>query len=277
MAGNDNPIRMAQAHWTSPVNNRLLLEASFGLGPGAWFGGNERPNNNRDLIAVIEAAGSVPGIEYRGQGRAWARNYGNMHTYGGSLSYITGAHRFKVGGRQQRTERRVRQLLQQLPACLQLQQRLPATLTMYANHAADNPFEMNTTAFYAQDQWTAGRLTLQGGLRFEHIGSYYPEGPFAVDRFLPAALTFPAQDAGVSPKDINPRFGAAYDLFRQRQDVAQVQPGAVSDRRQLVRARTACSNSRRPASPPTRTATGTTSPFRSAIRGVATSRPTASC
>ena len=102
---------------------------------------------------------------------------------------------------------------------------------MFANHAANNAFEMYTTAFYAQDQWTAGRLTLQGGLRYEQIGSYYPEGQFTVDRFLPTALTFAAQDAGVSPKDIDPRFGASYDLFWQRQDVAQVQPGAVSDRR----------------------------------------------
>ena len=51
---------------------------------------------------------------------------------------------------------------------------------MYGNHAADNPFEMYTTAFYAQDQWTMDRLTLQGGMRFEQIGSYYPEGSFAV-------------------------------------------------------------------------------------------------
>ena len=58
-----------------------------------------------------------------------------------------------------------------------------------------------------------GRLTLQGGIRFEQIGSYYPESIFVADRFLPKALTFPAQDAGVGPKDIDPRFGAAYDLF----------------------------------------------------------------
>jgi hypothetical protein len=90
---------------------------------------------------------------------------------------------------------------------------LPTTLTMYANHGANNPFEMNTTALYAQDQWTGGRLTLQGGIRFEQIGSYYPESIFVADRFLPNALTFAAQDAGVGPKDIDPRFGAAYDLF----------------------------------------------------------------
>ena len=79
--GNDNPVRMAQVAWTSPVNSRLLLEATFGLGPWGKFGGQELPDNNRNMIPVIEAAGPVPGIEYRGQGRgAWARNWGKMYT-----------------------------------------------------------------------------------------------------------------------------------------------------------------------------------------------------
>ena len=33
------------------------------------------------------------------------------------------------------------------------------------------------------------------------------------DRFIPTAIVFPAQDSGVRAKDINPRFGAAYDVF----------------------------------------------------------------
>jgi hypothetical protein len=33
------------------------------------------------------------------------------------------------------------------------------------------------------DQWTLGRLTLHGGLRFEHIGSYYPEASFGPDLY----------------------------------------------------------------------------------------------
>ena len=38
-------------------------------------------------------------------------------------------------------------------------------------------------ALYAQEQWTLGRLTLQGALRFDHAWSYFPEqqvGPVAV-------------------------------------------------------------------------------------------------
>jgi hypothetical protein len=212
--GNYNPIRLAQANWTSPLTNHFLLEASWGLGPSAWFGGKELPTTNRDLIPVIEAAGPVPGIEYRGLGRgAWARNYGTMHTFSTSLSYISGAHRVKVGGRLQHTNAAFLSFYNNARLAYNFTNGLPTQLTMYGNHGADNPFEMNTTALYAQDQWTHGRLTLQGGLRYEQMGSYYPAASFAVDRFIPTALTFAAQDAGVSPKDLDPRFGAAYDVF----------------------------------------------------------------
>ena len=209
--GNNNPIRMAQVTWTSPLNNKVLLEASYGMGPNAWFGDKERKNNNRDLINVVESAGAIPGIEYRGQD--WQRNYGNMRTYRGSLSYVTGAHRFKAGGQRQEADAAFISYYNNSRLRYGFTNQVPTSLTMYANDSANNPFEMYTTALYAQDQWTVGRLTLQGGLRFERITSFYPEGHFGVDRFLPVALNFPEQDAGVSAKDIDPRFGAAYDLF----------------------------------------------------------------
>ena len=122
--GNDNPIRMGQAAWTSPLTNKVLLEASFGLGPQAVFGAQERPDNNRDVISVIEAAGPVPGIEYRGQA-PWARNWGDMYTYGASL-FVRHRRASRQGRRPAATHRcRVRQLLQQPAAALQLHERPP--------------------------------------------------------------------------------------------------------------------------------------------------------
>lgn len=206
-----NPIRMAQATWTSPVTSRLLLEAGFGLGPRAQFGDKERVDTNKDLIRVSESAGLIPGLSYRGL--QWARNYGEMYTYRGSLSYITGAHSVKAGARLQSTTAGFRAYYNNQRLHYAFANGVPTGLTMFADHAADNPFENDFTSLYAQDQWTVGRLTLQGGLRFEHIGSFYPEGRIGEDRFVPATLVFPAHDAGVGPKDINPRMGAAYDLF----------------------------------------------------------------
>jgi hypothetical protein len=55
------PHRVQQASWTSPMTNRLLLEAGFGTYL-SWYGGKEREGNNRDLIRVTEQAGIIPGL-----------------------------------------------------------------------------------------------------------------------------------------------------------------------------------------------------------------------
>ena len=59
----------------------------------------------------------------------------------------------------------------------------------------------------------SGRLSLQGGLRFEHLGDYFPEQQMGPNLFLPTALVFPAQDGPLNQKDLMPRFGASYDVF----------------------------------------------------------------
>ena len=206
-----NPIRMGQVTWTSPVTSKLLLEAGFGLGPRAQFGDKERDDTNPAIIRVNEAAGIIPNLTYRGL--TWARNWGEMYTYRGSVSYITGAHSLKVGGRLQHTKAGFRSYYNNSRMHFNFANGIPTQLTMFADHAADNDFVNDFTQFFAQDQWTAGRLTLQGGIRFEYISSFYPEAVIGQDRFVPQTLVFPAQDAGVGPKDINPRFGVAYDLF----------------------------------------------------------------
>ena len=206
-----NPLRMGQATWSSPLTTRLLVEASVGLGPRGQFGDKERVDTNKDLIRVTETAGLIPGLSYRGL--QWARNWGEMYTYRGSASYITGAHNMKVCAQLQTVRAGFSTYYNNQRLHYSFANGVPTQLTMFADHAADNAFENDFTAVYAQDQWTVGRLTLQGGLRFEHIGSFYPEGRIGQDRFVPADLVFPAQGAGVGPKDINPRMGGAYDVF----------------------------------------------------------------
>ena len=58
------------------------------------------------------------------------------------------------------------------------------------------------------------RLSLQGGLRFEHLGDSFRR---AADPgrtvFVPTASSFAEQDGPLSLNDIQPRFGASYDVF----------------------------------------------------------------
>ena len=58
-----------------------------------------------------------------------------------------------------------------------------------------------------------GRLSLQGGLRFEHLSDYFPEPRMGPNVFLPTAVVFPAEDGPLNQKDLMPRFGASYDVF----------------------------------------------------------------
>jgi hypothetical protein len=68
-------------------------------------------------------------------------------------------------------------------------------------------------AAYGQEQWTIGRLTIQGALRFEHAWSYFPEQQVGPVLFLPTPVVFPAQPGVLGYNDFTPRMGAVYDLF----------------------------------------------------------------
>ena len=80
-----------------------------------------------------------------------------------------------------------------------------------------DPFEYESrvryNAFYAQDQWTHDRLTVQGAVRYDHSWSYYPAQQVGPTRFLPSRIVFPETQGVLGYNDITPRIGVAYDLF----------------------------------------------------------------
>jgi hypothetical protein len=80
-----------------------------------------------------------------------------------------------------------------------------------------NPYQTDTRtrydAFYVQDQWTRGKVTLQGALRYDHAWSYYPRLQVGPTNFLPEALVFEKSKGVLGYHDIDPRMGFAYDLF----------------------------------------------------------------
>ena len=70
--------------------------------------------------------------------------------------------------------------------------------------------------FYAQDQWTHGQLTLQGGVRYDHMTSSYPDSRIGGPDypFAPQVLSYPSRSTpGYGWNDVTPRMGVAYDVF----------------------------------------------------------------
>jgi hypothetical protein len=68
-------------------------------------------------------------------------------------------------------------------------------------------------AFYAQEQWTKDRLTLQGALRFDRAWSSFPEQQIGPSVTIPNAIVLQPQLGIKGYNDLSPRIGAAYDLF----------------------------------------------------------------
>lgn len=208
------------ANWTYPITNRLLLDAgaAFGL---FYLSQSPSPGTTTNDISVTELS---TGLQYNALGgslfspvystdivtglprnnRSWNLNQKV------TLSYITGSHAFKVGvvpafG----FHDQVRSLNQAVTYFFRNQ--VPASLTQWASPAMLNT-RLRTVGYYAQDQWTMKRLTLNLGLRLDTFHAHSLPVDLPPSRFLPARH-FDAVDNVPDWKDLNPRFGVAYDLF----------------------------------------------------------------
>jgi len=67
------------------------------------------------------------------------------------------------------------------------------------------------TSAYVQDQWTGGRVTVQGAVRFDRVRSWFPEQQFS-GRFLPSPVVIPEARGVDAYTDVTPRLGIAYDV-----------------------------------------------------------------
>ena len=221
--GDYYPQRTQQIKWTSPYTNRLLLEAGIGTSLYQW-GNRERPNNvTRDLTrvtnfgpnVVVPASGSTPAVvinnlTYRSQN--WLEAMTNSVAWTASASFVTGSHSMKFGyqGNWWKDDRDAFTNSQDL--AFNFSGGVPISLNQLVN-----PFKTKSramqTSFYAQEQWTLGRVTLQGAIRYDNPWSWFPEQSVGPTRFFPNAATFARADGVTGYHDITPRMGAAYDVF----------------------------------------------------------------
>ena len=207
--------KITQGTWSSPVTSRLLLEAGVSSFSSRW-GGYAPEGATTGLVAVTEqstAAGvPFPNFTYRG----WASSPSNNQQHNvwrASMSYVTGAHSFKVGYQAAyEVYRQIQSVDNQLAYTFNNGNPIQFTMRI-GPHEQSNRTRYD--GFYAQDQWTHGRLTLQGALRYEHAWSWFPEGENGIlaDNRFGSRFIFPRQDGVTGFHDITPRMGAAYDVF----------------------------------------------------------------
>jgi Carboxypeptidase regulatory-like domain len=208
---------VAQAKWTSPLSNRLLLEAGFGMYFSRYGGGQLPGLATENLIRVVEQCGSgcadngnIPGLTYRSLN--WFSNINWNNQFNAAATLVTGRHSLKIGYQgalliDQRKNFGNSEFLQ-----YRFNNGVPDQITENINRYLILQ-SVRSDAFYAQEQLTFGRMTLQGALRYDHAWSYFPEQTVGPVRFFPTAVTYPRTTGVEGYNDLWPRGGVAYDLF----------------------------------------------------------------
>ncbi len=221
--GDIKPQRFDQVSWTSPATGRLLLDARFARSEYGW-GNSERDGNDRSLVRVVGPSSVFGGTTLAYRSQDWSENRTALNTWHASMSLWVGAHSLKVGyqGLSASDDRTFRTNDQGLTYRL-ASGFLTAQVMQFVS-----PFTLlarvEQSSAYVQDQWTGGRLTLQGAVRFDHVRSWFPEQRFG-GRFLPSEVVIPQTDGVNAYSDVTPRFGVSYDVSGRGKTAVKVSAG----------------------------------------------------
>jgi hypothetical protein len=244
------PYNTTQVTYSAPISSRTLIDAGYSrFAYGYARFGMAAPDALMDLVPVTEQTGVYgrPNLSYRGVFDPLDFGFNNNDamnsSWRGSVSYVTGAHNLKVGysgsfievhnGRVPNHTQLRYTFNANAPATASCttagtNRLCPVSVSYFLAPRWDQHDRTMTTGLYVQDQWTLGRLTLQGGLRYDRAWSWAPaegNGATETSRFNPRPISFERTVSVRGYNDITPRFGLAYDLFGTGRTALKVNGG----------------------------------------------------
>jgi hypothetical protein len=213
----------------------VLLEAGYSRFQYLWHGFGQAPPDHLDLIPVTEISaidGHRANYTYRGifdpLGFGYAVNDANPTNWRTSLAYVTGSHNLKVGYQGSFQKSLLGREANDTLLRYQFRNRAPINVgyTLVKNWQQND--RTATTSLYVQDQWTVGRLTLQGAVRYDRAWSWAPaegNGTTETSPFNPAPIAFPRTVSVEGYNDVTTRWGAAWDVFGTGRTAVKVNLG----------------------------------------------------
>ena len=217
-----DPNRLVQFTWTSTQTSRLLLEAGGTIAISQW---NTflMPGVAPDEV-LIDDVGT--GITYGNYG--WLRgdpNNTDRYSQRFSVSYVTGSHNFKTGMQAEQLVDNVYLLNAGDNLHYRFRNGVPNRITQWSTPYLQRD-RARDLGFYAQDQWTIDRWTINAGVRVDYLYGYSPAqqqpddpntgnpwGEFPKSNPWLPTRSFDRREGTPNWRDINPRLGVAYDLF----------------------------------------------------------------
>lgn len=224
------PSNVFQGGWTYTPTSRLLVEAAMSV----KIDGQENtrvPETSLTAQPVIELSTGLEYGSFFSGSKQWYDDYGVQGTVPltnarAAVTYVTGSHAFRTGVTF--VKGAFKNGGNPIPVQYQFRNQLPVGLTQTA---APNFFETRlkyNIGLYGQDQWTLRRLTLNLGLRFDMLNEYTPFQTRPGGLFVPEVRYDPVYNIP-NWKDINPRLGAAYDIFGNGKTAIKVSLGRYNE------------------------------------------------
>jgi len=205
------PSGVVQGTWTRPVSSRLLLEAGASWQTANWVNFAEDGVSQNDRSITETSTGYVYGATSLLTAPK-ARTGRSAERF--TVSYVTGTHNVKVGVTNEQAFNDESRSRNNVVDGLNYDflNGKPLRIQYYGLPFLQQERQNMELGVFAQDAWKIKRVTLNVGLRWDRVSMGYPSAS------LPAGLFVPAREVtelkGVPLwNDINPRLGAAFDVF----------------------------------------------------------------
>ena len=226
----DDPSTLTQATWTSTVSNRLLIDAAVSRFSYGIVGSGQVPNDAvMDLVGVIERSAMYGRTGFTYRAPFTFSKFDNVPwNWRAAASYVTGAHSAKIGYQGSYFMYDRHTFVNNTQMRYIFNNGVPIGVNYYVAPELDLSDRTEVHAVYVQDQWTRGRLTLQGALRYDFAKSWAPgdlQGSERTSRFNPQPLRFEDTVSVRGYHDINPRGGFSYDVFGNGKTALKVNAG----------------------------------------------------